>query len=178
MLDKIVTDESKATASSLVNQEGCMVESKGIYICEYEIKELKQKYNLYAAPKDVCPSRGLGFPYTHIKRFKDNVVENNNLLGYSSASYDDRKSLFDDLKSGDYEGQWFTPTLSMLEQVSTRVDKSDLNGSFNKTCGYLWLDCGAQPFIRAGLFDINNSKVTKGGYGESRMRPVRLEPIV
>jgi hypothetical protein len=177
MLEKTVTEESKATASSLVNEEGFTVESKGIYICEYEIKELKKKYNLYAAPKDACPSRGTGFAYTHIKRFKKNLVGNDNLFGRGLAPYSDRKALFEDLKSGDYDGQWFAPTLPMLEQVSKRDDEGALNGSFNKACGYLWLGCSDQPFIRAGLFDLSRNEIVKGEYGGSRLRLVRLESI-
>jgi hypothetical protein len=108
-----------AAPATLVNKEATLVGDKGIFICEIKLKGISQKFNLYAAPKDICPGALAKFTGNKIENIQKKLAKNEDWLGHGCTPFNNTENLIDNLKSGHYGGQWFTPNFDMLKDFIT-----------------------------------------------------------
>lgn len=141
-------EKAAAAAEFLRNLEpGQTVEGEGVFFgtCEAEGKNgLRQTFNMYAAPKDLTNKSGKKAVFKFNDAVK-RVSELKNWHGHDGGNFKNDKAVYEAIKDGSYNGEWFIPTREMLcgkdvdgniiqsNNLLIHKDAGSLSGSFEMT---------------------------------------------
>jgi hypothetical protein len=117
---------------------GQLVAGKGVYLGDWKPfdragESLNMRFDLFAAPFDFGLD-GLGRGQKLLLNFNKVVLEvagTRNLMGHDGTNYRNDTELYDALKTGLYQGEWFVPTQDILngtDRHGRRVQDDHLSG--------------------------------------------------
>jgi hypothetical protein len=163
--------EEKAREEFLKNQTiGWTMGSKGVHLGATILKDDKGKslgeFDLYAAPEDISDAcrNVLMMRFNEVVKY---VAGIDNYYGYAGFNHMGKDpegwtpdtELYNALRSGEYNGEWFIPTRDILEEhLYKKKDMGSLKGSFMEA------------------IDTNGS-VDKGGYWGCTRHPGQIEYV-
>ena len=195
--------ETVLAAEKLANLEiGDLIPGKGIFFGKYELKDkegnLKNTFNMYAAPEDLADNEGnKTFSYSAAI---DHIAALQNWHGHDGTPYASEGKLFKALEDGSYKGGWFMPSSELLigydgERNLTTPDNlysvrntGEFAGTFEQTLytsGDVYRDSywGCTQLEIMGLagrtyarFSTGTRCFTNNEVRPMACRPVRLEP--
>ncbi len=133
------------------NQIGMMIEGKGVYMGTWEPKDrddsnIGKTFNVFAAPEDLTDASGTKVLVTFNEAARQ-VTSLRNWHGHDGGNFANDTALYNALKNGTYNGEWFIPTRDLLcgkdlagnkvrgDNLYDHRDTGDLKGTFTTASG-------------------------------------------
>lgn len=113
-----IANDDKGPAAGKPDQIGRHIEGKGVFLGRWAPKDsdgisLNKIFNLFAAPDDLTDKNGQKLVTTYNKAV-ERISELNDWHGHDGGAYKNDTELYDALRDGTYNGEWFIPTRDIL----------------------------------------------------------------
>jgi hypothetical protein len=174
--------EVRALAKAKIGQ---MIAGHGVFIGTWEPKDregnsLNKIFNVFAAPHDLMDETDeramvtFSDAITHVADIKD-------LCGHDGCNFENDTKLYEALKDGGYNGEWFIPTQELLGNLYQSKDKDDLKDTFTTAANSAYWSCETDPTLQYrnivrfsdGIF--NGVSIPNQTCVWLSVRPVRVE---
>lgn len=179
-------DYTPAPAAAPVVQPGQIIDGEGVFVGTWTSKDLGKIFNVFAAPEDLTDI----FERKILLTFNDAVVRVASLRdwhGHNGGNFENAAAVYDALKNGGYNGEWFIPTQEMLQDnLYKRQNEGSLKETFTTKdygSGYpVWYWSSTEhrghSSGSSGMQGVHFSDGREGWYlkdnNRSSCRPVRL----
>ena len=172
------TPTTDTNTTSQAYRIGEMVEGEGVFVGVWKLKSINKTFNLFAAPEDLKLKNGK----PHLMKDTDAIRHVGKKIkdchGYNGGMFETSKTLIGAVKSGDYNGEWFVPSVAILQgMLYEHKDKGVLNGTFNENCRYASSSISTASKKLVSVNFADGSLVDRNGGRKLATRLVRAVPI-